>query len=336
MTPALEWRNLVKHYPARRGRGVVSAVEDVSLAIEPGETLGLVGESGSGKTTVATIALRLVEPTSGSVLFHGEDVFGLSGEALRRFRRETQLIFQDPYSSLDPLMNVRQLITEPLVVQRVGDRASRAARADELLELVGLPARASSGYPHQFSGGQRQRIVIARALALQPTLLVCDEAVSALDVSIRAQILNLLKRLQRELGLTYLFIAHDMSVIRFMSDQVAVMYLGKLVEIGSRTTVLGDPRHPYTLSLLSSVQRADPDHRPQRIVLRGDIPSALDPPPGCRFHTRCPIAQDLCRVEEPPLRPIGSDRLTACHFAEDSTERVRAGQPQLSASASRP
>jgi oligopeptide/dipeptide ABC transporter ATP-binding protein len=269
------------------------------------------------------IALRLVEPTSGLALFHGEDVFGLSGEALRRFRREAQLVFQDPYSSLDPRMNVRQLITEPLVVQRIGDRKSRAARANELLELVGLAPRVSGRYPHQFSGGQRQRIVIARALASRPSLLICDEPVSALDVSIRAQILNLLKGLQRELGLTYLFIAHDISVIRYVSNRVAVMYLGKLVEMGTREKVLGDPRHPYTQALLSSVQRADPDHRPERIVLRGDIPSAINPPSGCRFHTRCPIAQQICQVEEPPLRPISNGQWAACHFAEESSERMR-------------
>jgi ABC-type oligopeptide transport system ATPase subunit len=249
MAPTLEVRNLVKHYPTRGG--VVSAVEDVSFEVAPGETLGLVGESGSGKTTLATTALRLAEPTAGTVLFEGEDIFALSGEGLGRFRRAAQLVFQDPYSSLDPRMNLRQLVAEPLAVQRVGDRASRAARVDELLELVGLSLRFAGHYAHQFSGGQRQRIVIARALALRPRLLVCDEPVSALDVSIRAQILNLLKGLQRELGLTYLFIAHDFSVIRYVSDRIAVMYLGKLVEIGGREAVLGDARHPYTQALLS-------------------------------------------------------------------------------------
>jgi oligopeptide/dipeptide ABC transporter ATP-binding protein len=333
MAPTLEMRNLVKHYPTRGG--VVSAVEDVSFEVAPGETLGLVGESGSGKTTLATMALRLTEPTAGSVLFEGEDVFALSGEGLRRFRRAAQLVFQDPYSSLDPRMNLRQLVAEPLAVQRVGDRASRAARVDELLELVGLSPRFAGHYAHQFSGGQRQRIVIARALALRPRLLVCDEPVSALDVSIRAQILNLLKGLQRELGLTYLFIAHDFSVIRYVSDRIAVMYLGKLVEIGGREAVLGDPRHPYTQALLSSVRRADPDHRPERIVLRGDVPSAIGPPSGCRFHTRCPIAEAVCAVEEPPLRVVGGSRRAACHFAEDSREGMLAAQARVSERANR-
>jgi oligopeptide/dipeptide ABC transporter ATP-binding protein len=298
-------------------------VEGVSFSITQGETLGLVGESGSGKTTVATIALRLLQPTSGSVSFEGKDVFAFEGDELRAFRRRAQLVFQDPYSSLDPRMTVRQIVTEPFVVQGIGDRASRAARATELLGLVGLMPEHAGHYPHQFSGGQRQRIVIARALALDPSLLVCDEPVSALDVSIRAQILNLLKRLQRELGLIYLFIAHDISVVRYVSDQIAVMYLGKLVEIGDQAQVLRDPRHPYTQALLSAVQRADPEHRPERIVLRGDVPSALTPPSGCRFHTRCPIAEDVCRIEEPPLRVLPSGQAIACHFAEDSPERMQ-------------
>jgi oligopeptide transport system ATP-binding protein len=333
VTPTLEVRNLVKHFPTRRG--VVSAVEDVSFEIEPGQTLGLVGESGSGKTTVATTALRLQEPTSGSVLFEGDDVFAARGERLRAFRRAAQYVFQDPYSSLDPRMNLRQLVSEPLVVQRIGDRASRAERADELLEFVGISPRFAGRYPHQLSGGQRQRIVIARALALKPRLLVCDEPVSALDVSIRAQILNLLRRLQRELSLTYLVIAHDFSVVRYVSDVVAVMYLGKLVEVGGRDEVLRDPRHPYTQALLSSVRRADPHYRPERIVLRGEVPSALDPPTGCRFHPRCPLAQPMCVAEEPPLRPVAGARRAACHFADDSPLRMAAAQARPSASASR-
>jgi oligopeptide/dipeptide ABC transporter ATP-binding protein len=322
----LEVRNLVKHYPLRHRRGVVSAVENVSFTLRQGETLGVVGESGSGKTTTAMMTLGLVQPTAGSVRFRGQDVSGLSGKELRKFRREAQPVFQDPYSALDPRMRVRQLITEPMAVHAEGDGAARAARADELLETVGLLPSHADLYPYQFSGGQRQRIGIARALALRPTLLVCDEPVSSLDVSVRAQVLNLLRTLQRQLGLTYFFVAHDISVIRYISDRTAVMYLGKIVEIGTKAQVFANPRHPYTQTLLSAAPVLTPGRQPRRIILRGEIPSATNAPAACRFHTRCPIAQAICRSEEPPLRVVPSGQAVACHFAEDSSERMRSAR----------
>lgn len=321
--PLLEVRGLVKHFPTRRGSGTVSAVEDVSFTVRQGENLGLVGESGSGKTTTAMTALRLQEPTAGAVLFRGQDVFGLSGGELRRFRRNAQFVFQDPYSSLNPRMRVRDLVAEPLDVQRVGDRAQRRERVGELLELVGLRRQYADLYPHQFSGGQRQRIGVARALALEPALLVCDEPVSALDVSVQAQILNLFTRLQRELGLTYLFISHDLAVIKHVSNRVAVMYLGRVVEVGPKDRIFDAPRHPYTRALLSAAPAEQPDHARTRIILTGEIPSAADPPSGCRFHPRCPIAQPICAEERPLLHTVHSGHSAACHFAEESPERMQ-------------
>ncbi|UCH27997.1 MAG: dipeptide ABC transporter ATP-binding protein [Trueperaceae bacterium] len=316
-TPVLEVRELVKHYPLGRTGAFVSAVEGVSFTLYRGETLALVGESGSGKTTTAMTTLRLTDPTSGEVAFEGNDIFALRGRALRTFRHGAQVVFQDPYSSLDPRMNVRDLISEPMVIQGDGTRQERDDRAAELLELVGLQVADGARFPHQFSGGQRQRIAIARALALHPTLLVCDEPVSALDVSVQAQILNLLRRLQRELELSYLFIAHDLSVVRYIADRVAVMYLGKIVELGSKEEIFEDPKHPYTQALLSASPVPNPDAERDPITLGGEIPSPVDPPPGCRFHTRCPLAEEVCRKQEPPLRQLSDGQLVACHLAEE-------------------
>jgi peptide/nickel transport system ATP-binding protein len=323
--PTLEVLNLVKHFPMHGG--YVSAVEDVSFQIAKGKTFALVGESGSGKTTTAMMALRLLPATSGSIRFQGQNVCDLAGRDLRVFRRRTQIVFQDPYSSLDPRMNIRDIVTEPMLVQRIGNRRTRTARAVELLEMVGLHSSYIHRYPHQFSGGQRQRIGIARALALDPTLLVCDEPVSALDVSVQAQVLNLLRRLQRELGLTYLFIAHDLSVVRYVADQVAVMYLGKIVEMGTMEELFAHPGHPYTLALLSASPIVDVEQTMNRLILTGEIPSALNPPSGCRFRTRCPIAEGLCAEREPEHKRAKTGQLVACHFVDDAVTRVRDSQP---------
>jgi len=293
----------------------VHAVDDVSFEIRRGETLGLVGESGSGKTTTGRAVLRRVPITAGRIWFKGRDITGLRGEELRRLRRDMQLVFQDPYASLTPRMRVLDIVAEPLLVHGLVRRIEDAEdRVVELLELVGLPVDAVERYPHAFSGGQRQRIGIARALALEPDLIVADEPVSALDVSIRAQVVNLMQDLQERLGLTYLFIAHDLSVVRHISHRIAVMYAGKLVELADRDEIYRDPRHPYTRALLSSVPIPDP--RVQRArssaVLRGEIPNPVQPPAGCRFHTRCPIAVERCGAEEPPLEEKGPHHLAAC------------------------
>jgi peptide/nickel transport system ATP-binding protein len=293
----------------------VHAVDDVSFEIRRGETLGLVGESGSGKTTTGRAILRRVSITAGRIWFKGRDITGLRGEELRRLRRDMQLVFQDPYASLNPRMRVLDIVAEPLLVHGLVRRIEDAEdRVVELLELVGLPVDAVERYPHAFSGGQRQRIGIARALALEPDLIVADEPVSALDVSIRAQVVNLMQDLQERLGLTYLFIAHDLSVVRHISHRIAVMYAGKLVELADRDEIYRDPRHPYTRALLSAVPIPDP--RVQRArssaVLRGEIPNPVQPPTGCRFHTRCPIAVERCGAEEPPLEEKGPHHLAAC------------------------
>jgi oligopeptide transport system ATP-binding protein len=321
--PLLEVRNLVKHFHVARGmfggtRGVVRAVDGVSFAIRRGETLGLVGESGCGKTTTGRCILQLERPTSGEILFEGRDLARLDQAALRPYRRRIQVIFQDPYSSLNPRMTVGEILAEPLAVHGiVAARAARAARVQELLRHVGLLPQHAHRYPHQLSGGQRQRVGIARALAVEPSLIVCDEPVSALDVSIQAQIINLLENLQAEFGLTYLFIAHDLSVVRHISDRVAVMYLGKVVEIADRKSLYDDPLHPYTKALLSAVPIPDPDveARRERIVLGGEVPSPLNPPPGCVFHPRCPIAIDRCRGEVPALREVRAAHQAACILA---------------------
>src|SRR6058998_3127537 len=318
LAPLVEVRELRKHYPVRSGlfgraRAWVRAVEGVTLAIQPGETLGLVGESGCGKSTLGRLMLRLLEPTAGDVRFDGRSLLALSPRELRAMRRQMQIIFQDPYGSLNPRMRVVSIVGEGLAIHRVGTRRERRARVEELLELVGLPPDAGNRHPHEFSGGQRQRIGIARALAVGPRFIVADEAVSALDVSIQAQILNLLQDLQRRLGLTLLFIAHDLRVVEHVSDRVAIMYLGRIVECGPREEIYTNPRHPYTRALLSAVPVPDPRQRRQRMVLGGDVPSPVEPPSGCAFHPRCPYAEDVCRTVLPPLVAGRGGHAVACH-----------------------
>lgn len=313
MTALLEVSNLAKHYPARDGNALVKAVNDVSLTLEAGRTLGIVGESGCGKSTLARLILRLIEPTAGMVLFNGENLVGLASSALRRRRRDIQIVFQDPYASLDPRMNVAEIISEPLDIHGIGSRAERKARVLELLDLVGLDRTAGARYPHEFSGGQRQRIGIARAIALEPKLVVLDEPVSALDVSIQSQILNLLIDLKKRLGLSYIFISHDLSVVEHVSDDVAVMYLGQIVEYGKAARVLRAPLHPYSQALVSAIPEIDPQKKKQRIVLTGDPPNPEDIPPGCPFHPRCRHVMAICKQTPPALRPA-QDRVVACHL----------------------
>ncbi len=325
----LQVENLVKHFPLTQGVvfqhqvGQVKAVDGVSFALRRGETLGLVGESGCGKSTLARLLMAAERPTSGTVRFEDRDVFGLSRQELRRMRRRMQLVMQDPYTSLNPRMTVGDIVGEPFAVH--GDpEGGRRNRVRELLEIVGLDPDHVNRYPHQFSGGQRQRVGIARALALRPDVIICDEPVSALDVSVQAQVMNLLADLQREFGLSYVFIAHDLAVVRHISDRVAVMYLGKIVEIGDEEQIYDHPTHPYTQALLSAVPVPDPTRRGTQIVLEGDVPSPTDPPSGCRFRTRCWKAEDVCATEEPALtsRPdSGSPHPSACHFAEEKTVR---------------
>jgi oligopeptide/dipeptide ABC transporter ATP-binding protein len=319
----LKVENLVKHFPVGGGMfsapsGMVRAVDDVSFTIARGETVGLVGESGCGKTTTGRCILQLERATSGHIWFEGVDLTTLDQAALRAVRRKVQVIFQDPYSSLNPRMTIGQILAEPLQVHAlVPDTAKRAARVRELLEQVGLLPQHARRYPHQLSGGQRQRVGIARALAMEPSLIICDEPVSALDVSIQAQIINLLEDLQKRLGLTYLFIAHDLSVVRHISDRVVVMYLGKIVEVADRRALYEEPLHPYTRALLSAVPIPDPalEARREHTVLRGEIPSPLNPPPGCVFHPRCPIAVSRCSAEIPALRELREAHTGACHLA---------------------
>ncbi|TDB76553.1 ABC transporter ATP-binding protein [Micromonospora sp. KC723] len=322
----LEVRDLVKHYPVTQGIvfkktvGHVKAVDGVSFDLRAGETLGVVGESGCGKSTLSRVLMSLEKPTAGQVVYKGQDVATLSAGAMRRLRRQIQLVMQDPYTSLNPRMTVGDLIGEPFEIHPdVAPKGSRRGKVKELLDLVGLNPEHINRYPHQFSGGQRQRIGIARALALRPEIIICDEPVSALDVSIQAQVMNLLEKLQNELGLSYVFIAHDLSVVRHLSDRVAVMYLGKIVEIGTEDEIYERPTHPYTQALLSAVPVPDPTLRESKAIIRltGDVPSPISPPSGCRFRTRCWKAQDVCAEQVPLLevRP-GSDHPSACHFAE--------------------
>jgi oligopeptide/dipeptide ABC transporter ATP-binding protein len=322
----LEIRNLVKYFPVKKGvfrRTVaqVKAVDDISFYINRGETLGLVGESGCGKTTAGRTILRLIEPTKGEILFHLDgknvNISKLPNRALKPLRRKMQIIFQDPYSSLNPRMTIGDIVGEPLVVHHVARGKEREARVRELLEAVGLNPSYMKRYPHEFSGGQRQRIGIARALALDPELIVADEPVSALDVSIQAQVINLLEDLQKEFSLTYLFIAHDLSVVRHISNRVAVMYLGKIVEMAETQELYTNPKHPYTEALLSAVPVPDPDYKMERIILEGDVPSPVNPPKGCPFHPRCRYAKDICSQQVPLFEDIGNKHYVACHFARE-------------------
>ena len=319
----IEVNNLVKYFPVyegllRRKVADVKAVDGVSFAIKKGETLGLVGESGCGKTTVAMTMLRLTEPTSGEVLFHGKNVFKASGRDLKALRRNIQIVFQDPFASLDPRLPIGDAISEGLVIHNIGNNQERFEKLQSTLKLVGLEEYHANRYPHEFSGGQRQRIGIARALMLDPEFLILDEPVSALDVSIQAQVLNILKDLQDKLGLTYMFVAHNLAVVEHISDRVAVMYLGLIAEIASREDLFGQPLHPYTRALMSAIPVPDPERKKERIILAGDVPSPLNPPSGCRFHPRCPIARlPHCSTEEPQLRELRPNHWVACHYAED-------------------
>ncbi len=319
----LEVKNLQVHYPVKHGvfsrvKAHVRAVDGVNFSVAPGETLGLVGESGCGKTTLGRAIVKLVEPTAGQIIFDGEDIAGLSGAQLRARRRKFQMIFQDPYGSLNPRMNVGQIIGEAIDIHRLADSTSaRQKRILDLLRGVGLDPSHVHRYPHEFSGGQRQRIGIARALAVEPELIVCDEPVSALDVSVQAQIINLLQDLQQQRGIAYLFIAHDLAVVEHISQRVMVMYLGKVVELAEARTIISAPKHPYTQALISAVPEVDPDSKRQRIILPGDVPSPMHPPTGCPFHPRCPLAQlPRCSTEAPALREVAPGHLAACHFAQ--------------------
>jgi oligopeptide/dipeptide ABC transporter ATP-binding protein len=317
----VEVNNLVKYFPVRAGLlqrvvNQVKAVDDVSFIVKKGETLGLVGESGCGKTTVGRAMLRLIEPTSGSVRFEGKDVLALKGKELKAVRRDMQIIFQDPYASLDPRVPIGESVMEGLHIHGIGSARERVDIMMETLKKVGLEDYHARRYPHEFSGGQRQRIGIARALALRPSFIICDEPVSALDVSIQSQVLNILKDLQTEFGLTYLFIAHNLSVVEHVSDRVAVMYLGKMVELTSRDELYRNPLHPYTKALMSAIPVPNPRLKRQRIVLKGDVPSPLNPPKGCRFHPRCPVAIEKCSQEEPQFLEVNPDHWVACWLAK--------------------
>lgn len=321
-SPVLEVENLVKHFPIRKGLlsrtvGNVHAVDGISFTVERHETLGLVGESGCGKSTTGKAILNFIKPTSGKIKLDGKRIDDLSPSRMRPMRRELQMIFQDPFSSLNPRQTVGEIVREPLHNFQTLGRQEEKERVVDLLNRVGLPSDAAARYPHEFSGGQRQRIGIARALALNPKLIVCDEPVSALDVSVQAQVVNLLMDLQNELNLSYLFVAHDLAIVEHISHRVAVMYLGKIVELAEKKPLFSNPLHPYTEALLAAVPRPDPRAKTERVVLTGDVPSPINPPKGCRFHTRCPYAFDRCRVEEPQFREVQTGRFAACHLHDN-------------------
>jgi peptide/nickel transport system ATP-binding protein len=325
--PILQIKKLVTHFPIRQGafgrvRGTVRAVDGVSFEVERGETFGLVGESGCGKSTLGRSILRLIEPTSGSVRFDGQELVGMPQAQLRKLRRRMQLIFQDPYASLNPRMKVREIVGEGLAIHRLASGAERERRVAALLQKMGLGAEAMDRYPHEFSGGQRQRIGIARALAVGPELVIADEPISSLDVSIQAQIVNLMVDLQRELGLTYVFIAHDLKIIEYISTRVAVMYLGKIVEVAGAAELYRAPKHPYTQALLSAIPVPDPTRKRERIILPGDVPSPAHPPPGCPFHPRCRYAFDRCKTEVPPLYELGGGHLASCFLIEEEARVI--------------
>lgn len=321
---------LVKHFPIKRGIlqrtvGAVHAVDGIDFTVHKGETLGLVGESGCGKSTTGRLVLRLIEPSKGRVAYDGREIFSLSGGEMRRLRREMQIVFQDPYASLNPQMTVGDMLREPIELHGIASGAAAEARIRDLLGMVGLAPYHAQRYPHEFSGGQRQRLGIARALAVEPKLIVGDEPVSALDVSIRAQVINLMQDLQKRLGLSYILIAHDLAVVKHIADRVAVMYLGKIVELVPTKTLFRRPRHPYTRALLNAIPAPDPRMKQPRTLLQGDVPSPIDPPPGCRFHTRCAYATERCRAEEPKLVADTDGHATACHLWPEIADRVGVG-----------
>jgi oligopeptide/dipeptide ABC transporter ATP-binding protein len=317
-TPLLEIKSLTKHFASKQGffrkEKVVRAVDGVNLTVYPGETVSIVGESGCGKSTTGRCILRLIEPTEGEILFEGQDIRKLNEADLRRARRNMQLVFQDPFASLNPRKTVGQILEDPLIVHGIGTAADRRRQVEEMIDIVGLSKQHLDRFPHEFSGGQRQRIGIARALILRPKLIIADEPVSALDVSIQAQILNLMQDLQKEFKLTYLFISHDLSVVRHISDRVAVMYLGKVVEVADKQTLYEKPTHPYTQALLSAVPVPNPHQTTQRIILEGDMPSPANPPSGCTFHPRCRHCMDICKTAAPPLKELSADHWVSCHL----------------------